>query len=175
MSRAQSGTDVSVLQLELQPVVSVRATIMVDDLGKVMGDRIQALSDYLQTHGAHAAGPFFVRYHTFGDMYSDMETGIPVVEAVAGGGGSSPQPQVSDEIVSGTLPGGPAVATSHTGPHNELGEAYARIDGWLKEHGADPDGPAWEVYHWIDFRQERDPADGYNPSTQRIELIQPFR
>jgi effector-binding domain-containing protein len=175
MRAGRNGSDVVVRELEPQPVVSLRATIRVEELGKVMGDRIQALSDYLQSHGGQAAGPFFVRYHTFGDMYTDMETGVPLVEAVAVEDGTSSEGLDGDRVIGGVLPGGPAVTTSHTGPHNMLGEAYARIDGWLKEQGREPDGPAREVYHWIDFSRERDPEDGYDPSTQRVELIQPFK
>jgi effector-binding domain-containing protein len=175
MCAVQNGNDVIIRQLEPQPVVSIRATIPVEELGKVMGDRIQALSEYLQQHRARAAGPFFVRYHTFGDTYTDMETGIPVVEPLAGDAGASAEAQDGGGIVTGVLTGGLAATTSYTGPHNGLGEAYARIEGWLRQQGREPDGPTREVYHWIDFSRDPDPSDGHNPSAQRIELIQPFR
>src|SRR3954449_11072046 len=127
MTSEQNGNSVEVLQLEAQPVLSIRGIVMIERLGEAMGERIGALSEYLGQHGITPAGPFFVLYHTFGEVETDMETGIPVtqaVEVVAGGG----------HVAVGELPSGPAVTTSHYGPHQNLGEAYARISEWIKAH-----------------------------------------
>src|SRR3954471_19476217 len=89
MTSEQNGNSVEVLQLEAQPVLSIRGIVMIERLGEAMGERIGALSEYLGQHGITPAGPFFVLYHTFGEVETDMETGIPVtqpVEVVAGGG-----------------------------------------------------------------------------------------
>ncbi len=88
-------------------------------MGEAMDDRLRALSAYLQQRGVQPAGAPFVRYHTFGETETDLETGIPVAEPVAGEG----------RIVSGVLPGGPAISTQHIGLHDRLGDAYACIDG----------------------------------------------
>jgi hypothetical protein len=108
-----------------QPVVSIRAVIPIDRLGAVTGTATGALSDYLRQTGAQPAGPFFVRYHTFGPTDTDMETGVPVAAPVAGAG----------RICGGVLPGGPAFSTWRLGPHQRLGEAYARLDAWLQTPG----------------------------------------
>src|SRR5688572_20301739 len=132
------GNEVELQQLAPQPILSIRATVRIEQLGEAMGDRLGALRNFLQQQGAHAIGPPFVRYHTFGETETDLETGIPVDASIEGEG----------RIEGGELPGGPAVTTWHRGPHDKLGEAYARIATWQKEHGRESNGPAWEVYHW---------------------------
>ena len=165
MAAEQYGEQVELQQLKPQPVLSIRATVPIAQLGEVMDDRLRALWSYLQQRGARPAGPAFVRYHTFGETETDLETGIPVVEPVAGEG----------RIAGGDLPGGPAATTWHLGPHDKLGEAYARIQAWLNVHDREPNGPAWEVYYWIDLSQDYDPSTWSDPSDSRIQLIQPVK
>ena len=136
MAAEQHANDVAIQHLAPQPVVSIRATVQIADLAAAMDDRLTALAGYLRQGGAQPAGPPFVRYHTFGETETDLEFGIPVVEPVAGEG----------RIAGGTLPGGPAVTTWHTGSHATLRDAYARLDRWLKAHAGQPAGAAWEVY-----------------------------
>jgi len=166
MTVESNSHDVEIEHLDPQPVLSIRQTVRVADLGQAMGERIPALWGYMQQQGVRPAGPLYVRYHTFGDTETDMETGLPVVEAVAGEG----------QINSGELPGGPAVTTWHFGAHHTLGEAYQSIGTWLETSGRAPDGPSWEVYYWIDPSQNPNP-DSWNadPSTWRIQLIQPIK
>ncbi len=165
MAAEQHGTGVELQQLEPQPVLSIRATARVADLAAVMDERLQALAGYLQQRGAPPAGPPFVRYHTFGETETDLELGIPVVAPVAGEG----------RIAGGELPGGPAITTWHIGPHNTLGDAYARLDAWLQAHGRERDGAAWEVYYWIDLSQYRGAASLPDSSSWRTQLIQPIK
>ncbi len=165
MAAEQHGNDVEIQQLDPQPVVSIRATVRIVDLAAAMDDRLTALSGYLQQRGAQPAGPPFVRYHTFGETETDLEFGIPVGEPVAGEG----------RIASGALPGGPTVTTWHIGPHDTLRDAYARLDAWLKAHGREPAGAAWEVYYWLDPSQYRGPATLPDPSPWRTQLIQPIK
>ena len=118
MAAEQHGDDIEILQLEPQPVFSIRAAVRVVDLVEAMDDRTRALSGYLQQRGAAPAGPPFVRYHTFGETETDLEFGIPMVEPIAGEG----------RIAAGELPGGTAVTTWHIGPHDTLADAYARLE-----------------------------------------------
>jgi effector-binding domain-containing protein len=164
MLSEHKSPDVEILQLPPQPVISIRATIQVAQLGEAMGDRLSALISYIQQQGATPAGPPYVRYHTFGDLETDMETGIPLAAPIPGQG----------PILAGELPAGSAVSTWHYGSHDRLGDAYARISAWLKANGRDPDGPTWEVYHWIDPNQPLDPAS-WDPSTWGTRLIQPLK
>jgi hypothetical protein len=101
MVAGANGDAVEVQQRDAQPVLSIRGAIPVSQLGETMGERIPALLGYLQQSGARAAGPVFVRYHTFGAEETDMEIGVPVTEAVTGEG----------QIAASELPGGRAIAT----------------------------------------------------------------
>jgi effector-binding domain-containing protein len=164
MNAEPSGNDVEFRQLEPRPVLYIRATAQIEQLGEAMGDRIQALSSYIRERGAQPAGPPFVRYHTFGETETDFEFGVPVVKPVAGEG----------RIATGELPGGPAVSTWHFGPDDKLGEAYARIETWLKQHDRERDGAAWEAYYWLDLAQP-DASNLPDPSTWRTQLVQPVK
>src|SRR5262249_12712291 len=135
------------------------------DLAEIVGDRLSALASYLQQQEVQPAGPPFVRYHTFGEIETDVELGVPVVEPVAG----------ASRIAKGKLPGGTAIATWHFGPHDKLGDAYARVEAWLKDHHCEPDGAPMEVYHWIDLSQYRGPSTLSDPSRWGTQLIQPIK
>jgi effector-binding domain-containing protein len=147
-----------------QPVLSVRAAARTAELTAAQGQRLRELWSSIQTRGLAPVGPPFVRYHTFGEVETDLEVGIPVAEATAGNG----------RVASGELPGGAAIVTWHIGAHDRLGEAYGRIASWLKEHSRDTAGTAWEVYWWIDPNTEPDPSSWPPPAEWRTELIQPI-
>jgi len=159
----KNGSGVEVRELEAQPILSIRTTITAKELGEKMGEKAEALRGHLEKIGVAPAGPPFVRYHTFdweGD--ADFEMGVPVEERVEGEG----------RIESGELPGGPAIQTVHTGPHPELGKAYERINGWLKENGKEAASPPWEVYYWMDLGRSGDEGSG---GEQHVGLVQPYR
>jgi effector-binding domain-containing protein len=149
---------------QAQPILSIRATIAVAQLGDVMGERLTALSNHLRSHGITPAGPPFVRYHTFGETTTDMETGVPVGEPCKGDG----------PIVYGALPGGPAITTWHVGPHVQLGQAYSRIHAWLAENGRSALGAGWEVYPWIDLDEGSDRSAWSSPAEPHVQLVQPI-
>ena len=165
MDAEQKSNDVEIRQIDPQHVVSIRGTIRTEQLGEAMGDRIGALTSYLQQSGVQPAGPPFVRYHTFDETQTDFELGIPVAEPVEGEG----------RIAAGELEGGPAITTWHFGAHDKLGDAYARVEDALAEHGREPSGPPREVYHWIDLSKGDEGSGMSDPSTWRTELILPVK
>ncbi len=165
MGAEQQGEGVTIQQLAAQPVLSIRGTVQIEQLVAVMDQRVPVLLAGLQQGGAQPAGPLFVRYHTFGETETDLETGIPVVTPVTG----------TTQVAAGELPGGPAVSTWHNGPHPALGDAYARLAAWLEAQGREASGPAWEVYHWMDPRQSSDSATWGDPVGWHTQLIQPIK
>lgn len=156
---------VEVQQLRRQPVVSIRQTIPIAELTRVQGDSLRSLWRLLRDRGVAPAGSPFVRYHTFGDTQTDVETGVPVVDEIAGEG----------LITAGELPPGPAAVTEHLGAHDRLGEAYQRIGEWLAANNGEPGGPAWEVYHWIDLSSEPDMSTWPAPDEWRTDIVQPIK
>lgn len=147
-----------------QPTLSIRQTIAPDDLIRFQGESLHALWRLLHERAAAPAGPPFVRYHTFGGEQTDVEVGVPVDGDVAG----------QAQITRGELPAGRAVVAVHEGGHDRLAEAYQAIEQALPTHGA-ADGPAWEVYEWIDLSQEPDPSRWPAPADWRTQIVQPIR
>jgi effector-binding domain-containing protein len=164
MDAGQNPEAVVVEEREPQPILSIRRNVELVRLTEAQGERLRELWNSMQRQGVQPAGPPFVRYHTFGESETDLEVGVPVAEAAPGEG----------QIVAGALPGGAAVTTWHHGSHDGLGEAYARLGAWLKEHGSTADGAAWEVYWWIDLSVEPNPSAWPAPSEWRTQLVQPI-
>ena len=156
-------TAIEVRRRTPQPVVSIRQKIPVAELTQAQGESLHRLWRFLRDRGVAPAGPPFVRYHTFGETDTDVETGVPVADEVTGEG----------EITAGEMPGGRAVVTVHLGAHDRLGDAYERIEDWLATQGA-RNGAAWEVYEWIDLAHEPDPSAWPAPADWRTELVQPI-
>ena len=102
----QQNLDAVVLEdRKPQPVLSIRATVRIDELAERHGESLRELWRSMQTCGVTAAGPPFVRYHTEGQTETDVEVGIPVADAVSGEG----------RTTAGELPGGAAISTWHIG------------------------------------------------------------
>jgi effector-binding domain-containing protein len=163
-SEQDPQTVVLVEDREPLPVLSIRSEVAVAQLAEAQGERLRELWHALQSRGLSAVGPPFVRYHTFGETDTDVEVGVPVHGGAAG----------DRRVVAGELPGGAAITTWHLGAHDRLGEAYARLAAWLKDHDHEAAGAAWEVYWWIDATQEPDPSTWAAPTEWRTELVQPI-
>jgi effector-binding domain-containing protein len=164
MDTGQSPEEILIEEREPQPVLSIRRTVELAHLTDAQGESLRELWSSIHRHGAKPAGPPFVRYHTLGETETDLEVGVPVVEPVPGEG----------RIAVRELPGGAAITTWHIGSHDALADAYARLNVWLKEHGREADGAAWEVYTWIDPGVEPDPSAWPAPSEWRTQLVQPI-
>jgi effector-binding domain-containing protein len=165
MTSDRKPEEVSVDELEPQPVLSIRRTVELAQLTEAQGESLRELWSSMHRRGVTPGGPPFVRYHTFGESETDLEVGIPVVAASSGDG----------QVASGELPGGAAITTWHIGSHDGLGNAYARLEAWLKDHGRTGAGAAWEVYLWIDPSLEPDPSTWPAPSEWRTQLVQPIK
>lgn len=141
-------------------MLSVRSVVAIHDLGQNHAERFEAIATYLQSHDVRPAGRPYVRYHTFDDDETDVEVGIPLHSAGA---------PADDQLRPGQLPGGTMVVAWHDGEDRRLGEAYARISSAIDEGGYERNGPAWEVYHWLDLSGHDQP----DPDLPRIQLVQP--
>lgn len=166
---AEQTPQAELTTLAPQPILSIRGTIPVAQLGSVMGERLGALAAALKAQGLRASGPVFARYHTF-DMTgdTDVEHGVPVAGLAASAG----------QVSAGELPTGDAVTIWHVGDHTTLGATYGKMGAKVQDSGRVPAGPSWEEYHWIDLnRFDTDAAawGGNNASTWRVRLVQPVK
>ena len=147
-----------VKEIAPQPVATTRGMTQAEAGGAFIGEHLPAVGRYVREQGGTFTGPPFARYHAMRDGQFDLETGAPVVEAVAGAG----------PIHGGTLPGGLVASTIHTGPYDQLSAAHQALAAWIKEQGYTSAGVPWEVY-WTDPGEEPDPA------AWRTEVLWPIR
>jgi effector-binding domain-containing protein len=77
-----------------------------------------------------------VIYHEFGSQGIDAEVSVPIVRQVMATG----------MIKSRMLPAMTVARTVHVGPYDQLGEAYAALRDWIREHGFEVAGPVEERY-----------------------------
>jgi effector-binding domain-containing protein len=76
-------------------------------------------------------------------LYKDDVPNVEIGVEVSGAFGTI------GRVVSGTLPGGRVVTTTHRGRYEDLASAHAAIIDWCERHGLERAGPRWEIYgHW---------------------------
>jgi effector-binding domain-containing protein len=141
-----------------QPTAVTDTTLSAEQIGPWLATSYRAVAGVLGAQGTHPDGPPFARYHPIGQGRFAVEAGFPVSAAIDDTGDVHPS----------VLPGGPAASTVHVGPYRELESAYAALESWVRERGAEPAGDAWEVYL-------SDPAARLDPATWRTEIVQPYR
>jgi effector-binding domain-containing protein len=91
---------------------------------------------YAQSNGGEFDGQPFAVYHSFSEDEVDVEVGCPLKAPIIGKG----------DIKANPTPGGKVAMTSHFGPYENLAKAHAAMDAWFEKHGAERNGPPWEIY-----------------------------
>lgn len=134
------------------------ATVSATDIGPWLGKAFTEVASYLERKGAGPAGMPFARCHLTGDDRFEVEAGFPASTPTAGEGDVEP----SD------LPGGLAAVTVHIGAYDTIGPTHEALRLWVREHGGEPVGDAWEVYL-------TDPATQADPGDSRTEVVQLYR
>jgi effector-binding domain-containing protein len=119
-----------------QPALSIRTRAKVQDLPQVFGKAYGALMQYLGEKGEQPAGMPFAAYFNMDMQDLDIEIGFPVAHPIAGKG----------EIQASEFPGGKLASVLHVGPYEQMVPAYDALTQWIKDHGYEPTGVAYEVY-----------------------------
>jgi len=148
--------EIELKELKPQPMVSIRTSCKVAEIGPVLAELLPEVFYYLDKRGVRPAGPPFTRYHSYDGTNCEIEAGMPVAEPQPGEG----------RITAGELPGGTVAVTVHVGPYEELPVAHDAIDAWLKENGKKSRGPQWESY-------VTDPGKEPDPHKRQTELLWP--
>lgn len=148
--------EIELKELDPQPMVSIRSTCKVAEIGPILRETLLEVFHYLDRRGVRPAGPPFTRYHSYNGTDCEIEAGFPVAE---------PQPG-EDRITAGELPGGTAACTVHVGPYEDLPDAHDALDRWIHERGRKSRGPQWESYL-------TDPGKEPDPHKRKTELIWP--
>ncbi|MGZ8541901.1 MAG: GyrI-like domain-containing protein [Chitinophagaceae bacterium] len=123
-----------------------------DVLGKGYGELMQ----YIQGNK--------LQPRKFMAWYYAMQPPWPIDVAVETGKIPS---QLSGRIQSRVLPGGDVLIAHTWGPYDQVGQAYLKIENWLKENNRKPKGNPFEVYL-------NDPAAVKSPSEIRTDVYQPL-
>ncbi len=139
------------------PILFVQRETARHEIAAAIGEGLGQVMTYAAGTGATIAGRPFTRYVSSGPGLLTIDVGMPVA-AIAGG---------TDAVRAGSLQGGPALVAVHGGEYASLGETYAALERWMKEHGARPAGPPWESY-------VNDPADLPNAADWRTDVYWPI-
>lgn len=133
--------DIELRELQKRDTISIREKVARSGLDEALTTMLPRLTSYLEEQNVQAAGEPFVRYYssrTVERVNVDIEVGAPVSRAVDSGDGS---------MVSGQLPGGPALVARYKGPYEGVSEAYEALEAWIEDHEAyEAGGAPWEVY-----------------------------
>ena len=146
------------VELERVPLAVVRHDgVTLDDIRDLFDDAYSAVGSLLADGTLVPVGPALAIYR--GDVQArfDLELGFPVADAPR-----SPIPAGDLEVVGATLPSGPALAATHLGAYDDLGDAWARL--------ADTPG-ARHTNTWIEV-YVTDPS--VDPDHLRTDLLMPI-
>lgn len=136
------GYEIEELALTAQAAMTIRGQAPATELQARLGTAIPRLVAHALASGLELAGPPFVRYHERRlDPGSSpdpihFEAGVPVLKPGAG----------TEDIKAVELPAGPAIATVHVGPYQDLPRAHAALASWARARGREAGGPPWEVF-----------------------------
>ena len=107
------------IQLTAQPVLGIRTTIRMAEIGQAMGPLFGEVYEYLQRSGQTPAGMPLAIYHRMEGDTVDLECALPVAAPLAGAG----------RIQAGELPAGTAATVTHMGPYDNLRAYVGGADG----------------------------------------------
>ena len=122
--------------VEPQAIVSIRDRRARADLPGFLKATFPELLGRLRLLGVSPIGPPFVIYHEFGPDGVDAEVSVPIREPVATAG----------KIQSRVLPAMTVARTTHVGPYEKIGEAYAAVSDWIRAREFEAAGPVQERY-----------------------------
>lgn len=150
--------EIRTTQLEAQPIMGIRATVAMKDIGSAMGPLFGEVHGYIQRSGGKPAGMPLALYHSIPAETVDLECAIPVESPLAG----------DDRVQAGELPPGTAATATHIGPYDNLPQTWAALTEWMRSQSLEAAGAPWEVY-------VTDPGAEPDQSQWRTDIFFPVR
>ena len=144
-----------------QPVLLVRRSVKRSEIAAAIPQALGKIFQHAQQHGIALTGHPLTRYIEVGPGLMTIEPAM----RIASGGHTQSDP--SHEVLTDTLPGGLAAKTTHFGKYEDLHEAYAAIEVWMKAEGAASGGAPWEDY-------VTDPAESPDPKNWQTDVYWPL-
>lgn len=157
----------SITKREISPqrVILMRRRVRRTEIASAIAEMLPKIFVCAQRAGIALAGVPFTRYPGASQGLMTMETGMPVAASTQ----DATLNQTLDEagIFTDTLPGGLAAFTMHTGPYDNLHDAYVAIETWMEEQDLKAAGAPWESY-------VTDPGDYPDPKDWKTEVFWPL-
>lgn len=123
------------------------------DMPKYMDPAIQDIIKTLTGQGIQIAGPMFSYHHRRPSDTFDFEIGFPVSSAIKEEG----------RVKNSALPAAKVVRTVYQGPYENLAEAWATLQKWVREQKLSESGRFFERYL-------NNPDEVQDPKEYRTEL-----
>jgi effector-binding domain-containing protein len=123
-------------ELPVQPTISVRKSIPVQELKPFLDTSYGLVYQHLCAQGEPPAGPPYAAYYNMDMQNLDVEAGFPVSKSLTGEGEMK-----ASEMLSGKF-----AACLHIGSYDELAPAYQALTQWTQENGYETTGVKYEVY-----------------------------
>ena len=143
-----------------QTVLVVRRSIKRSEIAASIGEVLPKIFLAAQKNGIALAGPPFMRCLNAGPGLMTIEPGMTVA-------GAATDVNLGEKVVWETLPGGEVATTIHMGKYDDLPDAYAAIEQWMKSESLKMGGAPWEVYL-------TDPGDYPDPKDWKTEIFWPL-
>jgi AraC family transcriptional regulator len=150
---------VTITKLVPEPVLVARRRIERSAIAATIAEVLPKVFLYAQANGIALTGLPFARYSDVGHGLLTIEPGMRIAAGVAAGDG---------EVISDTLPGGPAAMTTHNGGYEKLSDAYAAIERYMKTENLVAAGAPWESY-------VTDPGEYPDPKDWKTEVFWPVQ
>jgi effector-binding domain-containing protein len=138
-------------------VMVVRFRCPATDMPRRLGEAYAAVFGYLAEMRVTPAGPPFAAYHNMDMANLEVEAGCAVSTPLPGRG----------EVQPGRIEAGRQAVTLHAGPYNTCQATYQVLMDWMRAHGYEGTGVAYEFYL-------NDPAHT-PPHALRTEIVFPIK
>ena len=128
--------EVEIKDIAARPVIGIRSSVAVSDIGKFIPATFGKVGPFFQENGMEMTGPPVALYYSdqTGDM--DMAAGTPVTRVTA----------TTEEITELELPGGKVASAVYTGPYEGISEAWNQLISEITSRGLATVEPCWEEY-----------------------------
>ena len=130
-------SNIEILELPKQPVLSVKFTTRVEELPKVIGETFHKISHYLKSLNIIISDVPFVAFHNNNMNNLDVEIGFHTPKLIAGHG----------DIKESYLPERKVVFCMYRGPYGEMEPLYNEMTQWVKDNGYQLMGTFYEYYY----------------------------
>ena len=145
------------IDLEPRTMMGVHEVVPMTGMVEYFTRALTTSAAALGRQSAYPAGPAIALYHGKPTDVVDVTAGFPVVQSVK----STP------EAIVVTLPGGPAIQTTHTGSYDSMTGTYDQLMAWVTEQDLKMSEDMWEEYL-------TGPADDSNPATWTTRIVWPL-